>query len=151
MDCNGPPRLAVVHASFNSLITDHLRAGARRVLDASEFAGRTDYVTVAGAWELPVVAARLIGTGAYVGVVALGCVIRGSTAHFDYVAGEAARGLGEVAARTGVPVTFGVLTTDTVEQALERAHPELGDKGGEAARTTLDTVALVERIDRGLP
>ncbi len=142
-------RIAIVQARFNSLITDLMLVGARRVLQESDYAKRVDEFTVPGAWELPVATRRAAATGRYAGVIALGCVIRGSTAHFDYVAGEAARGLGRVAAESGVPVVFGVLTTDTVEQALERADPDRGDKGGEAAHTALEMAALVRRIDEG--
>lgn len=144
----GPPRLAIVRARFNSFITDLLLDGARAELARREIGGVL-VLDVPGAWELPTVAARLIATGRYDAVVALGCVIRGATAHFDFVAGEAARGLGWLTASTGVPVIFGVLTTDTVEQALERADPERGDKGAEAVATALEMAALVSRIDGG--
>ncbi|HEX2157249.1 MAG TPA: 6,7-dimethyl-8-ribityllumazine synthase, partial [Actinomycetes bacterium] len=92
--------------------------------------------------------ARLAATGRYAGIVALGTVVRGATAHFDYVAGQAAAGLATVARDSGVPVGFGVLTTDTMEQALDRAGGKAGNKGGEAAVTALEMAGLLEAIDK---
>ncbi len=138
----GPPRVSIVVARFNGLVTSRLLAGAKAAL-ATRGARPRHVVHCSGAWELPIVAnslAREEGTDA---VVALGCVVRGATPHFDYVAGEAARGLAEVALRAGIPVVFGVLTTDTIEQALARASGRAGNKGWEAALTALDTVAAV--------
>ena len=97
---------------------------------------------VPGAFELPVVARQLAKSGRFDAVVALGCVIRGDTAHFEYVAGECARGLQNVAVDTGIPVIFGVLTTETVEQALQRAAPGGSNKGGEAMETALEMADL---------
>ena len=123
-------KLAVVVARFNSFITDRLLGGA---LDALRRSGARDgdveIVRVPGSWEMPVVARALAETKRFDGIICLGCVIRGETAHFDYVAGEAAKGLGQVAAQTGVPVAFGVLTTNTVEQAIDRAGAKSGNKG----------------------
>ena len=100
-------------------------------------------VRVPGAFELPLAARKLAATGRYDAIVALGCVIRGDTAHFDFVAGEAARGIADAARDTGVPVVFGVLTTETVEQALERALPDRMDKGGEAMESALEMAQLL--------
>jgi 6,7-dimethyl-8-ribityllumazine synthase len=102
---------------------------------------------VPGAFELPVVAQRLAKSGRYHAIVALGCVIRGDTAHFEYVAGECARGLQNVAVDTGIPVVFGVLTTETVEQALQRAAPGGSNKGGEAMETALEMADLFVKLD----
>lgn len=145
-----PTRVAIVRARFNSFITDLLLEGAKSEL-ARAGDVNADHMDVPGAWELPTAAARLVATGRYDAIVALGCVIRGATAHFDFVAGEAARGLGYITATTGVPVVFGVLTTDTVDQALERADPERGNKGAEAVATALEMAALVRRIDGVAP
>jgi len=103
-------------------------------------------VRVPGAFELPVVAQRLAGSGRYDAVVALGCVIRGDTPHFDYVAGECARGLQCASLETGVPVIFGVLTVNTPEQARERAGPGPANKGAEAMRSALEMAELMSRL-----
>lgn len=143
-------RVALVEARFNSFVTGLLHEGAVRALeDAGVDPADLDTYYVPGAWELPQIAGRLARAGGHDAIVALGCVIRGETAHFDYVAGEAARGLRQVAVQTGVPVIFGVLTTDTVEQALERADPEAGNKGGEVAAAALEMASLVEQIEDG--
>jgi len=101
---------------------------------------------VPGAWELPVAAQRLAASRRYDALVALGAVIRGSTAHFEHVAGQCAAGLARVALDTGVPVAFGVLTTDTIEQAIERSGTKLGNKGAEAALCALETAQLLRSL-----
>ncbi|MBV8342567.1 MAG: 6,7-dimethyl-8-ribityllumazine synthase, partial [Gammaproteobacteria bacterium] len=103
-------------------------------------------VRVPGAFELPLAARKLAGSGRHHAVVALGCVIRGDTPHFDYVAGECARGLQLASLDTGVPVAFGVLTVDTVEQALERAATTAGNKGGEAMESALEMASVMSRL-----
>ena len=103
-------------------------------------------VRVPGAFELPVVARHLAGSGRYDAIVALGCVIRGDTPHFDYVAGECARGLQLASLETGVPVIFGVLTVETLEQALERAATGAGNKGGESMECALEMAAVMDRL-----
>jgi 6,7-dimethyl-8-ribityllumazine synthase len=103
---------------------------------------------VPGAFELPLAAEKLAATGRYAGVVALGVVVRGATPHFDHVAGQAAAGLAAAARTTGVPVAFGVLTCDTMEQALDRAGGKAGNKGAEAALTVLEMAGLLEAIDK---
>lgn len=124
-------RFAIVVARFNSLITEKLLAGAREVLAKAQ----VDVFRVPGAFELPLAAKMLAQTHRFHAIIALGAVIRGDTPHFDYVAGEAARGLQEVALETGIPVSFGVLTTDTLAQAEARI-----DKGKDAAMTALEMV-----------
>jgi 6,7-dimethyl-8-ribityllumazine synthase len=104
---------------------------------------------VPGAFELPLATQKLAQTGRYAGVIAIGAVVRGATAHFDYVAGQAAAGIAAVSRDTGVPVAFGVLTTDTMEQALDRAGGKAGNKGGEAAVTVLEMAGLLESVDKG--
>ncbi|MFN0028179.1 MAG: 6,7-dimethyl-8-ribityllumazine synthase [Acidimicrobiales bacterium] len=140
-------RVAVVVARFNEFITDRLLAGA---LDALRRAGCADEdVTVArvpGAFELPLTCQQLARTGRYDAVVALGAVIRGATLHYELVAGQCAAGLARVALDSGVPVIFGVLTTDTIEQAIERAGSKAGNKGAEAAATALEMAGLRDAI-----
>ncbi len=125
-------KFAIVVARFNSEITEKLLASARRGLDQAKAAG-TEIFHVPGAFELPLAAKLLAHTHAYHAIIALGAVIRGGTPHFDYVAGETARGLQQVALETGLPVAFGVLTTDTQEQAEARV-----DKGFDAAMTAVE-------------
>jgi 6,7-dimethyl-8-ribityllumazine synthase len=140
-------RVAIVVARFNEHITSVLLDGARAALRAHGVADID--VTVAwvpGAFELPLVAKHLAGSGWCDSVVCLGAVIRGDTPHFDYVAGEAARGLQEAALATGVPIVFGVLTTDTLQQALDRIGGSEGHKGEEAANTALEMIELLRRL-----
>ena len=136
-------RFAIVASRFNALVVEPLIAGA---VDAIVRAGgNADAITIVrcpGAWELPQVVRHVIARGNIDAVVALGAVIRGSTPHFDYVAGEAARGLARVADATDIPVSFGVLTTDTVEQALDRAGAKSGNKGFDAAMTAIELATL---------
>ncbi len=137
------PRVALLAARFNSLVTEQLVLGARaRLLAEGVAEDRISVVRVPGAWELPQAARRLVRAGKHDAVVALGCVIRGATAHFDYVAGHASDGLGRVALDADVPVVFGVLTTENAQQARERADPHGADKGGEAAKAALDMLAV---------
>ena len=141
-------RFALVVARFNSAITQQLLSGARDALLRHGVAeGDLQLIWVPGAWELPVAAARVAAGGKVHGIVALGCVIRGETPHFDYVAGEAAAGLGAVARDTGIPVGMGVLTTDTVEQALNRAGLKSGNKGWDAALSTLEMATLFKALN----
>jgi 6,7-dimethyl-8-ribityllumazine synthase len=136
-------RFALVAARFNDFIVEHLIGGATDALlrhgaDAKNVA----LVRVPGAWEVPVVIKRLADSKKFDAVIALGAVIRGSTPHFDYVAGEVAKGVAGAALLTGVPVTFGVLTTDSIEQAVERAGTKAGNKGWDAAVTAIEMVTL---------
>lgn len=142
-----PPRIAIVAASFNRFITDQLLAGALDALGRNGVNG--DRLTVAwvpGAFELPLAADRLLAAGTADAVIALGAVIRGGTPHFEYVAGECAHGLASVALKHGKPVVFGVLTTDDVEQALERAGAGEGNKGFDAAIAALNMLGLLSRL-----
>jgi len=139
-------KVAVAAARYNHDIVDALLDGARRAWRA--YAGAERDLTierVPGAFELPLAAQALARFAAVDAVVALGCVIRGDTAHFDYVAGECARGLQTVMLNTGVPVAFGVLTVETRAQALERAAPDALNKGGEAVETALAMASLLRR------
>ena len=140
-------RFAVVLSRFNALIGDRLLEGALDTLrrhGASE-----DDVTLArvpGAFEIPLAASELAKTGRHDAVICLGAVIRGATAHFDYGAGPMASGLAQIATATGVPVLFGVLTTDTVEQALERAGTKAGNKGADVAAAAIEMANLLRTI-----
>lgn len=141
-------RIAVIIARFNSFINESLLEGA---LDALKRIGQVKdenitLVRVPGAYELPLVARRLAESKNYDGIVALGTVIRGGTAHFEYVAGEASSGLGQVAMQADIPVAFGVLTTENIEQAIERAGTKAGNKGAEAALVALEVINLLEQI-----
>jgi len=140
-------RLAIVASKFNRLVTERLVNGALQCLEQHGLSSeRVDLVWVPGSFELPLVAARLAATHRYAAVVCLGCVIRGETDHYLYVAGETARGIMDAGLRTGVPVVFGVLTTDTVEQALQRAGTGKSNKGAEAAETALVMADLLSRL-----
>jgi 6,7-dimethyl-8-ribityllumazine synthase len=142
-----PGRFALVAARFNHFLVGHLVAGA---LDALKRHGVSDeaidLVWVPGSFEIPLVARRLAGSGKYAAVLCLGCVIRGDTDHYDYVAGEAAKGVGQAALATGVPVIFGILTCDTLEQAINRAGAKSGNKGFEAALTAIEMVNLLAKL-----
>lgn len=140
-------RFAVVAARFNADITDALLAGA--VATLAEHGVPEDHVSVVrvpGAFEIPITTKRLAATGRFEAIIALGAVVRGGTPHFEYVAGECARGLSRVALDEDVPVIFGVLTTDTEEQALDRAGGSEGNKGHEAAIAGLEMVTLLRRL-----
>ncbi|WP_298891888.1 6,7-dimethyl-8-ribityllumazine synthase [Acinetobacter sp.] len=138
---------AIVVGRFNSFVVEHLLEGA---IDALKRHGvAEEQITVAyapGAWELPVVAKKFAATGKYDAIIALGAVIRGSTPHFDFVAGECAKGLGVVGLESTMPVINGVLTTDSIEQAIERSGTKAGNKGAEAAVTAIEMVNLLKAI-----
>lgn len=140
-------KVAIVVSRFNEFITNKLLGGAVDVLRRHE--GSEDDVTVAwvpGAFELPLAAQKLAESGKFDAVIALGAVIRGATPHFDYVCAEAAKGIAQVSMKTGVPVAFGVLTTETIEQAVERAGTKAGNKGADAAMTAMEMVSLFSKI-----
>jgi 6,7-dimethyl-8-ribityllumazine synthase len=142
-------RVAVIVSRFNEEVTTRLLEGARDALRRHAVPdAHVDVVWVPGAFELPVVAEVAAASERYDAIVALGCVIRGETPHFEYVAGEAARGLGNVALAHGIAVGFGVLTTETLEQALARAGGAVGNKGSEAAEAALQTAEALERLAR---
>ncbi len=149
-DLNGSgKRFAIAATRFNGAIVEQLVAGAADCLLRHGVKDQDlTVVRLPGAWELPLVVKRLAETKAYDAVIALGCVIRGETPHFDYVAGEAAKGLAAAALGSGVPVSFGVLTTDTTEQAAARAGLKAGNKGVDAALAALEMVNLLPSIAR---
>jgi len=141
-------RFVILASRFNEFVVDALVRGA---LDTLRRHGASDkqveIVRVPGAYDMPLVARRLAASRRYDAIIALGAVIRGQTPHFDYVASECAAGLSRVAAETGIPVAFGVLTTETVEQAIDRAGGKAGNKGADAAATALELVNLLRRLE----
>jgi 6,7-dimethyl-8-ribityllumazine synthase len=146
----GGLRFAIVVSRFNSFITERLLAGAMDALARTGAdAAQIDTVTVPGAWEIPLVAAELARQHRYDAVICLSAVIRGETPHFDYVAGEAAKGIAHAAAETGVPVAFGVVTANTMEQAIDRAGGKSGNKGFDAAMTAVEMAHLMRALRQG--
>lgn len=142
-------RFAIVAGRFNTFITNPLIAGCedalrRHGIDPDE---RLDLIWVPGAFEIPLVCQAAARSGRYDAVISLGAVIRGSTPHFDYVASEVAKGVGQVSLATGVPVIFGVLTTDTIEQAVERAGTKAGNKGFDAGVSAIEMVSLLRTLE----
>ena len=143
-------RFAIVVSRFNSFITERLLAGAMDALTRTGAdAAQIDTVKVPGAWEIPLVAAELARQHRYDAVICLSAVVRGDTPHFDYVAGEAAKGIAHASAETGVPVAFGVLTTNTLEQAIDRAGGKGGNKGFDAAMTAIEMANLMRALRQG--
>jgi len=140
-------KFALVVSRFNSFITERLLEGALDCLRRKGVAeGDLTVVRVPGAWEIPLAAKRLALAKAYDGVICLGAVIRGSTPHFDYVAAEVSKGVAQVTLDTGVPVLYGILTTDTLEQAIERAGSKAGNKGFAAAEAAIEMVNLLKEL-----
>jgi 6,7-dimethyl-8-ribityllumazine synthase len=142
-----PGRFGLVAARFNSLVVDPLIAGALDALRRHGVADDAiDVVRVPGSFEIPLVAQTLAASGRYAAVVCLGAVIKGDTDHYDHVAGQAAAGVARAALETGVPVIFGVLTCDTLEQSLDRAGGKAGNKGADAALAAIEMVNLLRRL-----
>jgi len=140
-------RFGLVVSRFNSFICDRLVEGAVDALVRhGADAGRIDIAKVPGAFELPLAAQRMAQSGRYDALICLGAVIRGSTPHFDYVAAEVSKGLASVGLASGLPVAFGVLTTDNIEQAIERAGTKAGNKGFEAAVTAIEMVNFLKKL-----
>jgi len=140
-------RFCLVVARFNSFVVESLLAGA---IDTLKRHGAKDeeitIVRVPGAFEMPVALEKIAAKGGYDAIVALGAVIRGGTPHFDFVAGECVKGMAQVSLKYGVPIAFGVLTVDTIEQAIERAGTKAGNKGGEAALSAIEMVNLLRQL-----
>jgi len=140
-------RFAIVAGRFNGFVVEPLVAGARDALVRHGVKDdNIELIRVPGAWEIALAAHKLAHSGKYAAVIALGAVIRGSTPHFDYVAGECAKGLAQSAYSSGVPVAFGVLTTDSIEQAIGRSGTKAGNKGAEAALSAIEMVNLLRRL-----
>jgi len=145
VNCDAP--YAIVVGRFNSFVTESLLEGA---LDTLKRHGVTDdnitVVRIPGAYEMPLVAQRLATSGKYAAIIAIGAVIRGGTPHFDYVAGECSKGLATVSLQTNIPIAFGVLTVDSIEQAIERAGTKAGNKGADAALSAIEMVSLLNKL-----
>ena len=141
-------RIGIVLSRFNAFITERLLEGAVDcIVRHGGDADTLEVVRVPGTWELPVALKWMLASGRFDAVVALGCVIRGGTPHFDYVAGEVTKGTAMLSLETGIPVTFGVLTTDSIEQAIERAGTNHGNKGYEAAIAAIEMVSLRQKLN----
>lgn len=142
-------RFGIAAARFNDFIVERLLGAAVDVLlKHGVEAGDVTVVRVPGAFELPLALKKMAASRKHDGLVALGCVIRGATPHFDYVAAAASRGIGDVALEHEIPVGFGLLTVDTIEQAVERAGTKAGNKGGDAALTAIEMVTLLRRLEQ---
>ncbi|HGH5539697.1 6,7-dimethyl-8-ribityllumazine synthase [Staphylococcus pseudintermedius] len=141
-------KIGVVVSRFNDLITGRLLDGAQDALRRHQVAEDSiDVAYVPGAFELPIVAKKMAQTGKYDAVVTLGCVIRGATSHYDYVCNEATKGIAKASDDTGVPVIFGVLTTENIEQAIERAGTKAGNKGAESAVGAIEMANLLRQMN----
>ena len=145
-------RVAIVVSRFNDFVTERLLEGAQAALrDAAIADGNVEVLRVPGAFEIPMAAQRVAESGKVSAVVCLGCLIRGATPHFEYIASACAHGIMAAAASTGVPMSFGVLTTNSVEEALERAAPGPSNKGREAADAAIEMARLFAKIGDGPP
>jgi 6,7-dimethyl-8-ribityllumazine synthase len=142
-------KFSIVASRFNDFITDRLVAGA---MDALKRSGAAEddiqLVKVPGAFEIPLVAKKIAGKGQHHAVICLGAVIRGATPHFDYVSAEVSKGIAQVSLESGTPVIFGILTTDSIEQAIERAGTKAGNKGWSAAMAAVEMANLIEAVDQ---
>jgi 6,7-dimethyl-8-ribityllumazine synthase len=142
--------VAVVASRYNAVVVQKLLDGAvERLVEHGIARDRITVVLVPGAWELPLACRRLAEAGGHQAVIALGCVVRGDTPHFEYVCSEASRGVIQASLDTGLPVSFGLLTTDTIEQAAERAGGSAGNKGAEAADAAVQMAELMRALPRG--
>ncbi len=143
-------KIAIVAARFNDFIVSKLVAGAHDCLHRHDVAStQIDEVWVPGAFEIPVAALTLAESGRYDAIICLGAVIRGSTSHYDYVCSETAKGISHVSLKTKVPTIFGVVTTDTIEQAIERAGTKAGNKGWDAAMAAIEMGNLLKNLPKG--
>ena len=140
-------KVAIVASRFNDVITDKLLQGALGALKSHDVSEADIALAwVPGAFELPLVATKMAMSGQFDAVITLGCVIRGATSHYDYVCGEAAKGIARASQKSGIPVIFGVLTTDTIEQAIERSGCKAGNKGADAALAAIETATLLRSL-----
>lgn len=140
-------KFGIIVSRFNSFISEKLLEGALdTLLRSGAEEGAIDVARVPGAFEIPIMAQKMAKSGSYDAIICLGAVIRGATSHYDLVANEAAKGIAQVGLDSGVPTIFGVLTTDTIEQAIERAGSKAGNKGSEAALTAIEMINLLGQI-----
>lgn len=147
--CSKGRRYGIVVSRWNDFFVEKMLSGAIDTLvrhGAEE--KNLHIVRVPGAWEIPVAVKHLLASGTVDGVIALGCLIRGSTPHFDYISGEVTKGLGRLSLDTGIPVTYGVITVENLEQAIERSGSKAGNKGGEAAASLIEMVELVDQLGK---
>jgi len=141
-------RFTIVASRFNDFIVDRLIAGATDALVRHGVEpGRITLVRVPGSFEIPIACSKIASKGKADAIIALGCVIRGATPHFDHVAGEVSKGVASVSLSTGVPIAFGVLTTDSIEQAVERAGSKMGNKGWDSAISAIEMVSLLRALE----
>lgn len=140
-------RIAIVASRFNDFVTERLLEGAQEVL-REQGVDAVELLRVPGAFEIPIAAQRIAETGRVAAVICLGCLIKGATPHFEYISSACAHGITAAASATGIPMSFGVLTTNSVEEALERAGAGESNKGREAALAALDMARLLERLER---
>jgi 6,7-dimethyl-8-ribityllumazine synthase len=142
-------RFGIVISRFNEFITNKLLSGALDVLNrhGADTEKNVDVAWVPGTFEIPVIASKMAGSGKYDAVICLGAVIRGATPHFDYIAAEVTKGIAQIGLSTGVPTIFGVLTTDNIEQAIERAGTKVGNKGSDAALAAIEMANLLHGIE----
>jgi len=140
-------KFGIIVSRFNSFVSERLLEGALdTLLRSGAEDGAIDVIRVPGAFEIPIMARKMAKSGGYDAIICLGAVIRGATSHYDLVANEAAKGVAQVGMETGVPAIFGVLTTDTIEQAIERAGSKAGNKGSEAALAAIEMINLLSQI-----
>ncbi|MBQ6537581.1 MAG: 6,7-dimethyl-8-ribityllumazine synthase [Eubacterium sp.] len=141
-------KIGIVAARFNDFIVEHLISGAEDTLVRHGVdTDNIDLAMVPGSFEIPVIAKKLAESGKYDAVICLGAVIKGSTSHYDYVCAEVSKGVAQVELSTGIPTIFGILTTDNIEQAIERAGTKAGNKGADAALSAIEMVSLIKSID----
>jgi 6,7-dimethyl-8-ribityllumazine synthase len=146
----GGKRIALVASRFNEFITQELLAGARDCLERHGVGQQqVDLAWVPGSFEIPLAAKRLATSGRYAAVICLGCLIQGDTPHFQFIAGEVTKGVAQVALESSVPIVFGVITAETLDQAIERAGTKAGNKGFDAALSALEMIDLWTAIDAG--
>ena len=139
-------KIAIVAAKFNFFVVEHLISGAKEaLLKSGTKENDIEIFYVPGAFEIPLALKKVVGTGKFDGVVALGAVIRGGTPHFEYVAGECVKGISQISLDSEIPISFGVLTVDTVEQAIERSGSS-ENKGAEAAESTIQMISLIDKL-----
>jgi 6,7-dimethyl-8-ribityllumazine synthase len=147
LSLDGSEKVAIINARFNHIITDRLVEGAKdSFVRHGGNAENLDLILVPGAFELPLALKKVLDGGKYDAVCCLGAVIRGSTPHFDYISAETTKGIASMALQAGKPVAFGVLTTDTIEQAIERAGSKVGNKGAEAMTTVIEMINLYKKL-----
>ncbi len=141
-------KIGIVAARFNDFIVEHLISGAEDTLVRHGVdTDNIDLAMVPGSFEIPVIAKKLAESGKYDAIICLGAVIKGSTSHYDYVCAEVSKGVAQVELSTGIPTIFGILTTDNIEQAIERAGTKAGNKGADAALSAIEMVSLIKSID----